>query len=194
MKIRNILRVASASAALLAISMGTASAAPATDQLAIDGPTVVSGGLQVGDVLPESDGVFSLGELAAPPVGRGTGPLAAGVVQPRWTHAWNFSGSFKASLSSSKFDNVNNGEIRVEGVNVTNCTPGYSSIKIQLIRVNLAGAVIWSGTNVNFPCNGSYGYNWGAQPDAGYRFYFSRSGPVGHDENTKSVTGTAYYG
>ncbi|WP_213281862.1 hypothetical protein [Cellulomonas hominis] len=152
--------------------------------------------LKVGDILPESDGTIS---VTSGPVGVPVNPASASlnaddpIISPLYTRTWAFTGDFKASLQSSKFDNSNNGEIRVGGVNVTNCTSGYGSINIQLIRVNSLNVITWTGSNVNFPCNGSYGYSWGAQPNAGYKLYFSRTGPTGTDENTKHVTGTVYY-
>lgn len=195
MRVRKSFRTAILVVGLLLTSAAGASAAiPATDSAPPAGPTVVPSALKVGDKVPESDGTFTFGGGAASLADAASTSLAAdGVVSPMYTRTWQFTGDFKASLQSSKFNNSNNGSISIGGVNVTNCTSGYPSINIQLIRVNSLGIITWSGANVNFPCGGSYSYNWGSQPDAGYELYFSRSGPTGIDENTKHVTGTAYY-
>jgi hypothetical protein len=198
MQVRKSVGAVAAAVALLLTSAAAAAAAPSTDTPPTPGPTVVPSELEVGDILPESDGTISVtngltGASADPASAALNADADETIISPLYTRTWAFTGDFKASLQSSKFDNSNTGEIRVGGVNVTNCTSGYGSINIQLIRVNTLNVITWTGSNVNFPCNGSYGYSWGSQPNAGYKLYFSRTGPTGTDENTKHVTGTVYY-
>lgn len=185
--------------ATLALAVATSSGAAfaTTSPVSPPSPGVVEvpPALHVGDKVPSGDGSFSFSRSGVTTLG--ARPALASVdsiISPQWTYAWNFTADFKASLDSSKFNNVNNAEIKVESVNVTNCTSGYPTINIQLVRVNSVGVVTWHGVNASFPCGGYWNYSWGAQPNAGYQLWFSRSGPTSLDENTKHVTGTAYYG
>lgn len=100
-----------------------------------------------------------------------------------------FSGEFKASVAGAKWGHAG-GAVSMR-LTVTNCTPGYPSIKVRLIRT-VAGAMTnyWDKT---VACGGPTTYSWGNHDAGTYNLYFSRSGPADHDENTKRVEGWVTY-
>ncbi|MGW6128884.1 hypothetical protein ACWFNE_02530 [Cellulomonas sp. NPDC055163] len=109
-----------------------------------------------------------------------------------YTRTWSYSGEFRASLSTSSFNNTAVGEIKIT-VSPGNCTSGFNSIKFKLLKQNSATIFVDYGTQKTVTCNTTATYTYPSAPTGSYKMYFSRSGPTGQDENWKSVSGTVYY-
>lgn len=138
---------------------------------------------------PASDGVFEWTTAPLSPVVTQSGDE---VITPLWTQQRYFTGSFRAFLTGQKFDNSNNGDIRL-ALTVRNCSPGYDSIRVRLQRVTLFGTVSWSSSWVTWDCDRALAATWQNMSNAGYRFQFSRSGPTEFDENLKELEGNIRY-
>jgi hypothetical protein len=101
-----------------------------------------------------------------------------------------FSGEFRAYLDGAKWSHAG-GTIKAS-ITASNCTPGYSSINVTLIRS--VGGVITKTWPVTWGCGATRSYSWGTQDAGTYQLSFSRRGPVDLDENWKRVEGSVTYG
>lgn len=102
-----------------------------------------------------------------------------------------FSGEFKASVDGSKF--WHSGGVISSSTDAWGCTPGYSTVKVQLVRT-VGGVVTWMSTAKSIPCaGGAVAQAWGTHTAGTYNLFFTRSGPAFSDENWKSVSGTISY-
>lgn len=126
--------------------------------------------------------------------------LAAGAAAAHaYDRTWNYSGSFKASLSTSSFQNHKVGTIKIT-VDAGNCTVDsplpeyrYPYIYFQLEK---QGTLVFGpiGSKRTVYCSGGvYTFTYANAAKGTYRMVFTRSGPTGMDENYKTVNGVVSY-
>lgn len=111
-----------------------------------------------------------------------------------YTRTWTYSGSFRASLTSTSFANTAAGTIKIT-VHGTNCSVDYPYLYLELRVQQTIG---WStvGSRRTVYCAGAsvpVSFTWSNSRVGTYRMFFYRSGPPGLDENWKRVNGTVYY-
>lgn len=109
-----------------------------------------------------------------------------------YTRTWTYVGEFKASLTSSTFNNTAAGEIKIT-VTASNCSSEWPAVTMQLKKQNSATIYGNYGTQKTISCGSMKTFTYPAAPTGTYKMYFARTGPTSYDENWKKVEGTVYY-
>ena len=117
-----------------------------------------------------------------------------------YDRTWKYSGSFKASLTSTPFANTKQGTIKIT-VDAGNCTREGDStyamdfpyIEFSLERQETNGYHTVGTVKKVYCSNGVYTFYYSSQRKGTYRMYFERAGGEYTDENRKTVAGTVYY-